>query len=204
MSCNHGNHDARRPACGYFSLIAAGEPFRLLFPIGTLIGIFGVMMWPLYVWNVTSTYPGIPHARIMIEGFLTCFVVGFLGTALPRLLDVPRVTLAETLGFAAALVTVVALHFCGWTLMGDELFLLTLVGLMIALMLRAIFRKDTPPPAFVLVAMGLLSALAGAAILALAQIAPDAVSARSVTFGRLLLHQGYLLLPIMGIAVSAG
>ena len=35
---------------GYIQLIAAGEPYRLLFPIGALIGIFGVMMWPLFVW----------------------------------------------------------------------------------------------------------------------------------------------------------
>jgi len=51
-----------------------------------------VLLWPLYVWHITAVYPGLAHSRIMVEGFLTCFVVGFLGTALPRLLDVPRTT----------------------------------------------------------------------------------------------------------------
>lgn len=199
MSCKHSNREARRPVRRYFSLIAAGEPFRLLFPLGAAIGIAGVLMWPLFVWNFTKTYPGLNHSRIMIEGFLTCFVVGFLGTALPRLLDVQRMMLAETLGFAAALAGVTALHFCGQTLLGDELFFLTLSALVVVLLARAVFRKDTPPPAFVLVALGLLSALAGSAIQALAQIAPTMVPALATSVARLLLNQGYLLLPVMGV-----
>jgi len=188
-----------RTAPGYWAQIAAGDPFRLLFPVGTLIGILGVLMWPLYVWNFTHVYPGIMHSRIMVEGFLTCFVIGFLTTALPRLLDVPRVGLGESLGFAAALMATALAHFLGWTLLGDALFFLTLSALVLALAIRAIFRKDTPPPAFVLVAMGLLSALIGSAVLLLAQVVPESVSPTASTTARLLLNQGYLLLPIMGI-----
>jgi len=184
---------------GYIQLIAAGEPYRLLFPIGALIGIFGVMMWPLFVWNFTKAYPGLTHPRVMIEGFLTCFVIGFLGTALPRLLDVPRMTLGETFGFAGTLPLIAWLHFTGHTAAGDQLFFLMLLVLVFALVFRAIFRKDTPPPAFVLVALGILSALSGVAIQIIAQIAPTALSGTVVTTGRLLLFQGYLLLPIMGI-----
>jgi len=191
------NNDPKAP--GYISLIAAGEPFRLLFPIGTAIGILGVMMWPLYAWKITATYPGVAHSRIMMEGFLTCFVVGFLGTALPRLLGVPRIMLGETLGFAIALVSIAWLQFSGRTLWGDELFFFTLAWLVIVLVARTFLRKDTPPPAFLLVGMGILSALAGAAIQALAQIAPTSLSDTAGQFGRLLLNQGYILLPVMGI-----
>ena len=183
----------------YMNLIAAGEPFRLLFPLGILIGIAGVSLWPLYAWHVTTVYPAVAHSRMMIEGFLTCFVVGFLGTALPRLLGSPRLSLGEAVGFAVSLATVALLHGFGWTVLGDQVFFLTLAALVFCLFVRFLFRKDTPPPAFVLVALGVLSALAGAAIQAVLQIAPADWPAWTPIFGRLLLNQGFLLLPIMGI-----
>ena len=186
-------------AQGYFQLIAAGEPYRLLFPLGALIGILGVLMWPLFVWHFLKSYPGTAHPRLMIEGFLTCFVIGFLGTALPRLLDVPRMTLREALGFASALLGIAGLHFTGYTAAGDQLFFMTLLVLVFAMAFRSIFRKDTPPPAFLLVGLGILSALTGDAIQIVAKIAPTTLTGPATTMGRLLLFQGYLLLPIMGI-----
>ena len=192
------NKNSREPK-GYFHLVGLGEPFRLLFPLGAIIGILGVLMWPLFVWHITKTYPGMAHPRVMIEGFATCFVIGFLGTALPRLLDVPRITLAETVSFAAALIAIAACHCEGQMLWGDGLFFCTLAAFVLLLLRRASLRKDTPPPAFVLVGMGLLSGLAGSAIQALAQMAPLALGDAMIHTGRLLLNQGYLLLPIMGI-----
>jgi len=183
----------------YWTLIAAGEPFRLLFPLGAAIGIFGVLLWPLFVWNVTSFYPGQIHARIMIEGFLTSFVIGFLGTALPRLLDVSRLKLFESVGFAAALVAVTWLHVVGKMLWGDFVFLLTLVGLVVVLGTRFAKRRDLPPPSFVLVALGLGCALAGAALLVVSQVALSSLPVWALATGRLLLFQGFILLPIMGI-----
>jgi hypothetical protein len=125
--------------------------------------------------------------------------MGFLGTAFPRLLDVPRVTLGETLGFAGALLATAGLHFTGHTAAGDELFFMTLVMLVLAMAFRSILRKDTPPPAFILVGLGILSALAGDAVEIVGQIAPTTLAGPAATMGRLLLFQGYLLLPIMGI-----
>jgi len=191
---------AGRPAAkGYWQLVAAGEPFRLLFPIGALLGIAGVMMWPLYAWNVTHMYPGPLHPRVMMEGFIGCFVVGFLGTALPRLLGVPRVSIYETAGFGAALVWAAWLHFSGRTLWGDLTFFCTMLMFVFFLGVRTLFRQDTPPPAFVLVAMGLLSALAGSFGLAASHVAPGLFPPWAMPFAKLLLFQGFILLPIMGI-----
>ena len=184
---------------GYFQLIAEGEPYRLLFPLGAILGIIGVLMWPLFVWHVLKTYPGTSHTRLMIEGFLTCFVVGFLGTVLPRLLDVPRITLRETVGLACALAGIAGLHFTGQTAAGDELFFMVLLVWIIGMVFRTIFRKDTPPPAFILVVLGILSALIGTALQIGALIAPTTVIGLPLMMGRLLLFQGYLLLPIMGV-----
>jgi uncharacterized protein involved in response to NO len=189
----------RDPANGYWQLVAKGEPFRLLFPLGVAVGILGVLMWPLYVWHVTAAYPVPQHPRVMIEGFLGCFVTGFLGTALPRLLGVPKVTIYEAVGFGAALVWAAWLQYSGATLWGDLVFFSTLLTLVFSLGVRALFRKDTPPPAFVLVAMGLLSALFGSFGLAVSQVAPGVMPLELMPFAKLLLYQGFILLPIMGI-----
>ncbi len=198
--CRKSNKAERQQAEGYLGLVSAGEPFRLLFPMGVLLGIVGASLWPLYVWGWMTAYPGTIHARVMIEGFLTAFVIGFLGTALPRLLEVPKVRLAEALGYSMVLVGIVALHTSGHTLLGDQLFVAGLGVFLASLILRAmIFRQDVPPPAFVLVALGMASALAGATLQIVAQALPEALPPWLLSFSRLLLHQGYLLFPIMGI-----
>ncbi len=200
MSCKHSNKAGRAAAQGWWELVAAGEPFRLLFPVGALIGILGALMWPAHVWHVLPAYPGQWHARVMIEGFLTAFVLGFLGTALPRLLGVPRIGAGESLTFAVGLAVVAMLHASGLTLIGDQLFFLLLALFVVLLGGRAVmFRKDVPPPAFVLVLMGIACALLGSAGLILWQLIPDSLPAWAMPLSKLFLYQGYLLFPIMGI-----
>jgi len=84
---------SQRPS--FFSLCSA-EPFRIYFPLATLLGISGVSLWPLFFSGLHNFYPGPMHARLMIEGFLAGFVFGFLGTALPRLLSAPPLRRATT------------------------------------------------------------------------------------------------------------
>lgn len=197
--CTRSNRAARKAAEGYWGLIAAGEPFRLLFPVGVLIGICGVMMWPAYVWGWLTWYPGVAHARVMVEGFLGSFVVGFLGTALPRLLGVPRVTIWETVGFSVAAVTVAILHGVNTPLWGDLTFFCLIGTLVLLLAARVFFRKDTPPPAFVLAGMGLICAMVGSLMLVAGGVAPNVLPSWALPCGRLLLYQGFILLPVMGI-----
>lgn len=185
---------------GYWKLVGSGEPFRLLFPIGAAIGMTGVMLWPLFVWNISTVYPGPFHARVMIEGFLTAFVVGFLGTALPRLLDAPRWTAIEAVGFAGALIIVTVLHATGRTLPGDVVFLLTMLALILALGARALLHgRDVPPPAFVLVLLGLGCAVLGSGTQIATQLQGEALPEGAAALGRLLLLQGYLIFPVMGV-----
>ncbi len=184
---------------GWWQLVAAGEPFRLLFPLGTLLGLLGIVLWPLYVYQVIDVYPGIVHARIMICGFLTAFVIGFLGTALPRLLDVPRFTGRNAIVFSSLLSAATAAYLYGAVAIGDGLFLITLLALLTALLSRARKRKDIPPPGFTLVAMGMLCAVVGTALFIIQSQIPTRFPGELYSMARLLLYQGYLLLPIMGI-----
>lgn len=182
----------------YCNLVAAGEPFRLLFPLGAIFGLIGVLVWPAFSWNLFPSYPAFIHARIMIECFMGAFVIGFLGTALPRLLDVPRVRGWEVSGYAAGLIAVCVLHLANHTIAGDAIFLLVFGAFVVGLVLRARHRKDVPPPGFVLVIMGIFSALAGVVLLLLGENRM-VDHAAVLHFGRLLLYQGFLLFPVMGV-----
>jgi uncharacterized protein involved in response to NO len=182
----------------YWQLIDAGEPYRLLFPLGTLLGITGVMLWPAHVWFGLA-WPTEPHAGIMLQGFLAAFVIGFLGTALPRLLEVPRMRLAEAALYAATLLVVSGLHLLGFTEAAHAVFLLLMLTFIGSLLRRLRQRKDIPPPGFVLVAMGMLCALFGSALLLLDGGLKDGLTVEWYLIARRLLHQGFLLLPIMGV-----
>ncbi|MEX2381113.1 MAG: NnrS family protein [Opitutales bacterium] len=189
----------QKPSLTYRELLAAGEPFRLLFPLGVLFGLIGVSLWPAFAWNLFSPYPALIHARLLIECFMGAFVIGFLGTALPRLLDVPRVRGWEASAYAAGLTVVSLLHVAELHLAGDIVFLFTFGGFVTGLIFRARFRKDIPPPGFVLVILGMISALFGVACLILSETGYIGGDPYLYHSGRLLLYQGFLLFPTMGV-----
>lgn len=182
----------------FWHLVGAGEPYRLLFPIGTFLGLIGVMLWPAFVWGGLP-YPLEAHAGIMIQGFLASFVFGFLGTALPRLLDAPRLGLKESLFLTSGTIGVSATHLAGAHLFADAIFLAVFGSFLVLLGLRLPHRKDLPPPGFVLVLLGMLCALIGTAVQIADHLAPAMLSETSHLLGKRLLQQGFLLLPIMGI-----
>jgi uncharacterized protein involved in response to NO len=184
----------------YRQLIAAGEPFRLLFPLGIAFGLLGVLLWPAYQWQLIETYPVLMHTRVMIQCFLAAFIIGFLGTAFPRLIEVPKVRGYEVTAFAIGLSTVAALHLRSMHGWGDLTFIAVLGAFIVTLVLRLRMRKDLPPPAFVLVLLGQVCALTGTTCLLINGTWPNiAISGELYNAGRLLLYQGFLLFPIMGV-----
>src|SRR5215467_611649 len=99
------------------------EPFRVFFPEGVLAGILGVSLWPLYVFKAIAMYPGEAHSRIMAYGLFGGFIVGFLGTAMPRLLSAPPLGTRNVFALLAlhlAMVVAFAIQKIFW---GDVLFL---------------------------------------------------------------------------------
>ncbi len=63
------------------------EPFRVFFPLAFFSSIVGVLLWPLALYGFLDYHPLEAHARWMITGFGGCLIVGFIGTAGPRLLE---------------------------------------------------------------------------------------------------------------------
>jgi uncharacterized protein involved in response to NO len=173
------------------------EPFRIFFPAGILIGIAGVALWPLYYAGFVITYPGTGHARLMIEGFMASFIIGFLGTAGPRITLTSPFSRREVVALFTLDLLATGLHFGDAHRAGDVLFVIFIGLFIFSIGRRFVRRQDSPPPNFVLVALGLLNGLFGAVLVALSENAVYSVTYR---VGAALLEQGFVLLPILGVA----
>ncbi len=178
--------------------MACGEPFRICFPLGLIIGISGVMLWPLTFSGLHKFYPGVMHGRMMIEGFMAAFVFGFLGTAGPRLTDTAPFSRWELGGTLLLLMACMGLHIGHQTLLGDACFLTLLLGFVFTLGRRFWSKRaDRPPPGFVLVGPAFLCAIVGTAGLIAAGL--GLASAPVARLSQTLLYEMWLLLLILGV-----
>lgn len=173
------------------------EPFRVFFPAGMLLGVVGVSLWIFYYSDSLTNYPGTTHARLMVEGFMASFIIGFLGTAGPRITSTPPFSRLEFLALLGLDLLAAGLHFGGSHRLGDTVFALCLVTFVIVIGKRFARRKDSPPPNFALVGLGLLNGLVGAVLIAARE---DEAYSGSYRLGLLFLEQGFVLLPILGVA----
>lgn len=173
----------------------AGEPFRVFFVSGILWSVAGVMLWPLYYQGMLSYYPSVVHARLMMEAFAGAFVAGFLGTAGPRIAGAPPLTAVELICLAGLHEANALSHLSLRHVQGDWLFVLFLVSLTGSLVVRAARARCVPPP-LIPALTGLACGAAGAAM----PVLPAAVAdPRAWRLAGLLLNQGMLLLPVLGI-----
>jgi uncharacterized protein involved in response to NO len=193
-------HAKRKPRTISNPLVWLGsEPYRIFFLSGILFSIAGVMMWPLFYKGHLSFYPGVSHARVMIQAFAGAFVVGFLGTAGPRMLSAPRLKPWELVLLFILHLAGGLCHLRGMTVWGDSLFLALLLGFAAALGVRFVgFRKELPPPPLLLAATGLICGIAGT----LLWLNPAWLVTPGVhRLAGLLLYQGFLLGPVMGVGI---
>jgi uncharacterized protein involved in response to NO len=168
------------------------EPFRLLFPLGAVLGWVGIGHWVAYAAGWTSTYSCLAHGVAQMQGFLLAFALGFLLTALPRRTDsAPAPAAGIVLAMLAlATTTAAALREHWWIAEG------TTIALVAGLVAFAVRRLGTgtrrPPAAFVLLPMGLACNVAGAVLLGWG------TTAVPIEIGRLLVEQGLFLCLVMG------
>jgi uncharacterized protein involved in response to NO len=173
------------------------EPFRIFFPLGLLLGVIGVALWPLFVWHAINFYPRDAHLRLMIEGLMGSFIIGFLGTAGPRLLDARPFAAAETLTLLALQMVSASLHLAQRQTAADTAFLVLLLVFLGIMASRARTRKDLPPPNFVLVLFGFLNAIFGIVFMFAAREVTNGVFLNQL--GALMLNEGFVLFPILGV-----
>ena len=173
------------------------EPFRIFFPLGLLLGAIGVALWPLYVWHAIEFYPANTHVRLMVEGMMGSFIIGFLGTAGPRLLEARPLSAVETSILFALQILSAFLHLVQNQTGGDILFLTLLLFFVGAMATRARTGRDLPPPNFVLVLFGLLNAIVGIFLITASKSITNGLFLNQL--GGLMLNEGFVLFPILGV-----
>jgi uncharacterized protein involved in response to NO len=173
------------------------EPFRIFFPTGLFLGIAGVSLWLLFYLGAPISYPNISHARLMTEGFMASFIFGFLGTAGPRITSAPHFSSPEVVAIFTLDLLAAGLHVSGAHRAGDICFVVCLLFFARTIGIRFQQRKDCPPPNFILVMLGLGSGIGGASLLAYSETAQFSPLYQ---VGSALLHQGFVLLPVLGVA----
>lgn len=195
-ACKHKKHKAKGPRKDGLHWLAA-EPYRLFFASGALWSIIGVSLWPLFYAQQIGFYPNFVHARLMIEAFGATFVVGFLGTAGPRMATAPKLTPLELFWLFALHQASAISHLRLQHAWGDGFFVALLVSLLLCLVIRVVkFRKEAPPPQMLLALTGLACGICGASLL----LSPATLmDPQRLRLANLLLYQGLLLPPVLGI-----
>ncbi len=166
------------------------DPFRLFFLIGWIFSISGAALWTAFKYKVIDYYPIEIHGQMMMGGFLICFIMGFLMTAVPRFTETNYATgleLSVSTSMVAVLVwsgvTSSGLTF-NYGILGSLLFIIFYSGR------RFLKRKNNPPDTFIFVGVALLVGVLGISMV---------LEGGEAVLGKALLFQGMLLGLILGV-----
>jgi uncharacterized protein involved in response to NO len=178
------------------------DPYRILFPLGIVLGTAGVSIWPLYHYGMTAGYSGRAHAFAQTSGFLYAFIAGFLLTAIPRFTgtEPPSRTVQWVL---AGMITLSAIgsefQFFG---VGDATFAAAHFFVIALAMRRFVRRQQEPPETFSLVGLGLIGGALGAVINA--GVSSSFIDPFWYLLGKRILTEGMVLLLVLGIGGFLG
>jgi hypothetical protein len=174
------------------------EPYRALFPLGVAGAAVGLGVWiPYYFAPERFGYPGQAHAVLQIQGFLLCFVFGFLGTMLPKVHGVAPLGSFQFLLFPLGLAALMASALLNAPAAAQWIHLGLLANLVVFMLRRWPQRRGNPPSFFVFLAAALLSDLAGT-VMRLAGLNGHFLGG-SFRLGTLLQFQAFPLLLILGV-----
>jgi uncharacterized protein involved in response to NO len=178
------------------------DPYRIFFPLGIILGAFGVSIWPLYYYGVTPGYSGRAHAFVQTDGFLFAFIAGFLLTAIPRFTGTEAPSRRVQYVLAAIVICCTAAFEFQFFVAGQTLFVVEYVFLVVLLGRRFLRRNQDPPDTFPLVGIGLLSGALAAFINA--GVAWNVIGPAWDPLGKRLLTEGMVLLLVLGIGGFLG
>jgi uncharacterized protein involved in response to NO len=173
------------------------EPFRVLFPLGALIALVGVLPWLLFGLGLSRLWLGVYHAFTMTQAFLVAIAAGFLGTMIPRRTGSAPLSATELTLLALALAAIPAALLYDRLAIAEGAYLLALVTLAHFALSRMRKSQRTVPPSFALIPFALAAGVLGAtALLAFTLGAPPEMFA----LGRALVEQGVLVPLTMALA----
>jgi uncharacterized protein involved in response to NO len=176
------------------------EPYRVLFPLGLLLTWAGVLHWFLHGLGVLPDYRPVFHSIAQIQGFMMCFAVGFLFTAIPRRTGTrPPAPWQMAVALLAPVGCTVAAWFQAWALSQAcwAAMVLVLIGFAVQ-RFRSAEASRRPPNSFLWIPLSFLMGIAGAGLIALfGLLGPDYFELHDL--GRLLLLQGMFVGLVVGV-----
>ncbi len=175
------------------------DPYRLLFPLGAALAVVAVLPFPLRGAGGGSL--ALFHSVAQILGFLTCFVVGFLFTFIPRRTGTPPPDAWEMTVAVAIPPAAVA---TAWVNAGQTPYVLWL-ALVVVTMIFTLSRMRAPaaggrvPAVLVWVPLSLGAGALGAVLAAVAPFLAGGGAPASWVIGRGLLVQGLVAGLVLGV-----
>jgi uncharacterized protein involved in response to NO len=184
-----------RPAPGW-----RREPYRLLFPLGAALAVVAVLPFPLH--GLGGGALGLFHSVAQILGFLTCFVLGFLFTFIPRRTHTAG---PEAWEMAVAMVVPPAAVVFAWGNATEMPYVLWLGLIVMAILftvtrLRVASARGAVPAVMAWIPLSLVAGAAGAILTAAGPFLAGGGAPRSWAIGRGLLVQGLVAGLVLGVA----
>ena len=175
------------------------EPYRLLFPLGAVLAVLAVLPFPLRSLGGGSL--ALFHSVAQILGFLTCFVMGFLLTFVPRRTRTPPPDAWE---MAVALAVPPAAVASAWVNAAQTPYVLWLGLVAVAIVftvsrMRAGAAMGTVPAVLVWVPLSLAAGAVGAVLAAVAPFLAGGGAPAAWVVGRGLLVQGLVAGLVLGV-----
>ena len=135
--------------------VILNEPYRLFFPLGILLLLWGALLWVPMIWN-PENYPVVLHRYLMINGFAGCFISGFLMTAIPKFSRTMTATKTEILAFMFVTAGGLAFAYRGQENLVFFFSSLQPLTIFIFMLSRILRRQENPPYTFIFIFVGLL------------------------------------------------
>lgn len=179
------------------------EPYRIFFPLGILFGSVGAGHWAAYSFGWVESYSGFFHASIQTQGYISCFITGFLLTAMPRFSSTSPCSTVELFGFLLVTFGILVFLSLGLPLVSELCFMGWLVSLALFAYRRVGSRKGKkdpslqPPVEFVWIPMAILHGLIGSVLILGSQT--ELFPAWALAVGRPMVEQGFLLAVVVGV-----
>ena len=175
------------------------EPFRIFFPLATVLGLLGVNHWLIYALGWSSSYSGAYHAGMQVGGYMLGFITGFLLTALPRFAAAEPATTGELILMLTLFLAQSLLLSSGRWMAAQASFAALLVALAVFAGRRFAQRRSGvgPPAEFIWILLAILQGLIGSGLLIGVQAGWFPVWLLRV--GRPMAQQGFLLSIVIGV-----